>query len=219
MYFKSREAAGKLLAGQLAKKHKDHPCAVVALNDGGVIVGMQIAQQLRCVLMLLATATVDLPHEDQAIGAITIDGTFTYNNAYPKPYIDEMTMEYHGFIEQEKLRRINEMHRVSGEGDVIRRELLKDRYIILVSDGLQDGFGVDLAFEFLKPVRCQQIIVATPLANIRAVDRMHVLADEIYCLNVVEEFFTIDHYYDAPDVPTHEKVTTTVEHMVASWKH
>lgn len=219
MYFKSREAAGRLLAGQLAKKHRHQPCAVVALNDGGVVVGMQIAQKLRCVLMLLATATVELPRENKAIGAITSDGTFAYNTAYSRPDIDEMTMEYRNYIEQEKLRRINEMHRVSGEGDVIRREFLEHKNIILVSDGLQDGFGVDLAFEFLKPVPCKKIIVATPFANVPAVDRMHILADEIYCLNVVEDFFTTDHYYDAADVPPHEKVTATVEHMVAAWKH
>lgn len=218
MYFKSREAAGKLLASQLAKKHKDQPCAVVALNDGGVVVGMQIAQKLRCVLMLLATATVELPRESKAIGAITSDGTFAYNKAYAKPDLDEMTMEYHTYIEQEKMRRINEMHRVSGEADVIRRELLENRHIILVSDGLQDGFGVDLAFEFLKPVPCKQVIVATPLANVPAVDRMHIQADEIYCLNVIEDFFTTDHYYDAEDVPPHEKVTHIVENIVSSWR-
>lgn len=218
MYFKSREAAGRLLAGQLAKKHKNQPCAVVALNDGGVVVGMQIAQKLRCVLMLLATAAVELPRENKAIGAIASDGTFTYNSAYSKPDLDEISMEYRNVIEQEKLQRINEMHRVSGEGDVIRREFLENRHIILVSDGLWDGLGIDLAFEFLKPVPCKKVIVATPFANVPAVDRVHILADEIYCLNVIEDHFATDHYYDAADIPPHDKVTATVEHMVTSWQ-
>lgn len=219
MYFKSREAAGKLLASQIVKKHKADPCAVIALNDGGVVVGMQVAAKLQCVLMMLATGTIELPRENKIFGGLTADGTFAYNNAYSKPDLDEMTTEYRNFIEQEKLYRINEMHRVSGEGELIRRELLKDKYIILVSDGLQDAFSLDLAFEFLKPIASKGVIVATPLANVPAVDRMHVLADEIYCLNVIEDFFTVDHYYDALDIPPHEKVTATVESMVASWQY
>lgn len=218
MYFKSREVAGRLLAGQLAKKHKHQPCAVIALNDGGVVVGMQVALKLQCVLMLLATETITLPRENRALGAITADGSFTFNHLYSKPELDEMTMEYRSFIELEKLRRINEMHRVSGEGDVIRRELIENRHVILVSDGMQDGFGIDLAFEFLKPIAYKQVTIATPLANVPAVDRMHVLADEIVCLNVVEDYFTTDHYYDDESAPDHSKIITTVEKMVGSWR-
>jgi putative phosphoribosyl transferase len=216
MYFKSREAAGKLLASQLAKKHQHQPCVVIALSDGGVVVGMQIAAKLRCALMLLATEPITLPRENQALGAVAADGS--YNNAYSKPDIDEMTTEYRNFIELEKLRRINDMHRASGEGDIIRRNLIEGKHIILVSDGLQDSIGLDLAFEFLKPVASKQIIVATPFASVPAVDRMHVLADEIFCLNVLEDYFTTDHYYDAPGIPAHEKIIATVERVVASWK-
>ena len=53
MYFKSREAAGKLLAGQIAKKYQHEDCAVIALSDGGVLVGMHVAMKLRCVIMML----------------------------------------------------------------------------------------------------------------------------------------------------------------------
>jgi len=44
MYFKSRVEAGELLAKQITEKYKGNECAVVALNDGGVMVGAQIAR-------------------------------------------------------------------------------------------------------------------------------------------------------------------------------
>ncbi len=218
MYFKSREAAGRLLASQITKRYSQEPCAIVALNDGGVVAGMQIAQKLHCVVMMLATAMIKLPREEKVLGGITADGTFAYSTMYAKPYIEELTAEYHNFIEQEKLHRINEMHRVSGEGDLIRRDLLEKCHIILVSDGLWDSFSLDLAFEFLKPIDYRSVIVATPLASIPAVDRMHVMADDIYCLNVIEDFFGTDHYYDVQDVPPHEKIIATIEQMVKSWE-
>ncbi len=217
MYFKSREAAGRLLAGQLAKKYTDNVC-VVALSDGATVVGAQIAQSLRAVIMLLITAPIELPREPKPLGAIASDGSFVYNKAYSDSHIAEMTSEYRNHIELEKIHRINEMHRVSGEGELIRKDLLKDKTVILVSDGLQDGFAVDLAFEFLKPIRTKKIVVATPLAHISAVDRMHVQADEIFCLNVVSDYFTTDHYYDTSNIPDHSAVVRTIESLLTAWE-
>ena len=53
MYFASRLQAGRMLANQLDENIATRNCAVVALSDGGVMVGAQIAMQLHCVLTLL----------------------------------------------------------------------------------------------------------------------------------------------------------------------
>lgn len=217
MYFKSREAAGNLLAEQLAKRHKHQKCTVVALNDGGVVVGMKIAMKLRAAITLLLTQAVSLPREDEAVGGITADGKFRFNPELSSGEVDAMTMDYHTVIEQEKMNRMHEMHVASGRGQLIRRDLLDNRTVILVSDGLLDSITLDLAFEFLKPVKTKKIIVATPLASVPAVDQMHLLADEIYCLNVVEDYMATEHYYDEPDVPDHETVIKTVERVVGAW--
>ena len=53
MYFESRSQAGAKLADQVLKKYRYENCAVVALGEGGVLVGEQIAVKLHCVLMML----------------------------------------------------------------------------------------------------------------------------------------------------------------------
>lgn len=218
MYFKSREAAGRLLAGQIAKRYAHEPTAVVALNDGGVIVGMQIALKLRSVLTLLMSETIDLPRETLALAGITAEGAFSYNHAYAQAEIDELVMEYRNFIDQQKLERMHDMRHSMGRSQLFKRELLDHKTIILVSDGLFDGFTLDLAFEFLKPIPSPRVIVATPLASVKAVDRMHILADGIFCLNVLDDFMDTDHYYSAKDLPDHEVILKTVEEIVAHWK-
>ena len=40
---------------------------------------------------------------------------------------------------------------------------------------------------------------------------MHVLADDLYCLNVIADYRDTDHYYDKQDVPDHETVLKTIE--------
>lgn len=90
--------------------------------------------------------------------------------------------------------------------------------IIVVSDGLKTGFPVDLAAEFLKPIAIEKLVVAVPFAGIKAVDRMHVLADDLYCLNVIEDYIDTNHYYDKQDVPDHATVLKTIEQIVTKWK-
>jgi putative phosphoribosyl transferase len=219
MYFQSRVEAGKLLAEQIKPHFNGRDCAVVALNDGGVMVGAQIALELHCVLTMLLTESITLPREDQAVAGIAQDGSFSYNQRYTQGEIDEFVGEYYHLIEQEKMTKMQEMHRLVGRGGLIRRDLLRDHHIILVTDGLFDGFALDVAMQFLKTIHTKKIIVATPLASVPAVDRMHVLADGIYCLSVIEDYISTDHYYDVQDVPSHDKVIKTIEEIVTHWKN
>lgn len=218
MYFASRLQAGRMLAAQLAPKYRYENCAVVALNDGGVMVGAQIATALHCVLMMVLSEQIKLPREPTAIAGITAEGNFSYNPEYSTGEAEEMASEYRGFIEQEKLTQLHKMNELLGSGGLVRKDLLKGHNVILVADGMKNGFLLDMAIEFLKPIATEKLIVATPFAGIQAVDRMHISADEIYCLNVLEDYMDTDHYYDKQDVPDHEVVVKTIENIVLHWK-
>ncbi|HWB38809.1 MAG TPA: phosphoribosyltransferase family protein [Candidatus Saccharimonadales bacterium] len=218
MYFASRVQAGRMLATQLTPKYRYENCAVVALSDGGVMVGAQIAKQLHCVMMMLLSAEIKLPREPKAVAGITPEGVVSYNHEYSSGELDELLGEYRGIIEQEKLTHMHELNSLLGSGGVIDKSLLKAHNIILVSDGIKDAFTLDLAYEFLKPIKIEKLVVATPLASIAAVDHMHVLADDIYCLSVPAEFMDTDHYYDQHDVPDHKVAIETVENIVLNWE-
>jgi predicted phosphoribosyltransferase len=60
--------------------------------------------------------------------------------------------------------------------------------------------------------------MATPLASVPAVDRMHIAADEIFCLDVIEDYISTDHYYEKHDVPDHEAVIKSIETIVDHWQ-
>jgi predicted phosphoribosyltransferase len=218
MYFASRTAAGEILAEQIAKKHATDNCAIIALSDGSVMVGAQIALKLHALLCMLLVEPIELPREDVPIGGMSEDGSFAYNGLYGPGEIEDMVSEYHAYIEEEKSAKLSEIHRLLGAGGLIRKELLTDKVIILVSDGLSSGFSLDVAVEFLKTVRYKRLIVATPLASVPSVDRMHVLADEIYCLTVVQDYITTNHYYDTQDMPPHEMIVETIEQIMQHWQ-
>jgi putative phosphoribosyl transferase len=218
MYFSSRVQAGRMLAAQMVKKYRYENCAIVALDEGGVVVGAQIAMQLHCPINLLLTEDISLPQENEAIASIAQDGSFSYNNDISPYVLGELESEYFQYIEQEKMNKLQNMHRLIGSGGTIRKDLLRGRYIILVSDGIKSGHMLDVTVQYLKPVATEGIVVATPLASVPAVDYMHVLADDLYCLSVLDNYLDTPHYYDKQDVPDEKKVVDIIEKIVLNWK-
>lgn len=218
MYFASRTEAGRLLAAKIARQYADRRCAVVGLGDGGVMIGAQIAQRLRAPLHMLMAAPVSLPRENQAIGAITENGNFALSSAMSAGERSEMLEEYQSFIEQEKRTRLSELHHHLGSSHLIRKDLLVGRNVIFASDGLADALVLDVVESFFKPIRTRRLIMATPFATVPTMDRMHTQLDQIYCLNVLHDFFTVDHYYERQDVPSHEIIARTVHTILANWQ-
>lgn len=216
MYFKDRNQAGQQLAAKL-KDYRYENTAVVALSDGGVIVAAEIAKALHCVLTMLLTEEIRLPGEHNAVAVVNQDGGFTYNNMFSTGQIEGWAAEYHTYLEQEKEKKFHAINRLLGDGGLIRKDLLYGRNVILVSDGLQNGLSLDAAMDFLKPIRTEKIIVATPLASVPAVDRMHLIADQIVCLSTVENFMDVGHYYDNNTMPSREELVKTIETIVLNW--
>lgn len=217
MYFKSRSEAGRLLAEKLAKYRYENT-AVVALSDGAVVVGAEIATRLHCVLTMLLTEEIKLPGEHDPLAVVSETGGFTYNHMYSAGQLEEFAGEYHNYIEQEKRLKFHKINQLLGEGGLLRSDLLYGHSVILVSDGLGTGLSLDAAADFLKPIKLQKLIIATPLASVPAVDRMHLVADQIECLSVVENYIHTDHYYEDNNMPTHGELVKIIESIVLNWK-
>lgn len=207
-----------MLANELEQKYRYEDCAVLALSDGAVVVGAQIAQRLHCVLTMLLTSSIRLPNEYNILAEINQKGAMTYNDMFSAGELEELTTEYFHYIEEQKMERIFEMNKVLGAGGLIKDELLRNRTIILVSDGLNNGMSLQAAADYLKTVRTKRLVIATPFASVTAVDKMHIMGDEIICFNVIEDIISIDHYYDDPALPSHDKVIDIIEDIILQWK-
>lgn len=217
MYFENRSQAGQLLAAQLVGKYRYENCAVVALNDGAVLVGEQIAAQLHCILTMLLTEGIDVPGESVSFGAVSQSGDFTYNSDFSLGEIDEYTSEFHGYLDEQKREAFNRINRLLGDGGTIDRDMLQDRVVILVSDGFSDGAILGVALDFLKPIRIRKLIIVAAVATIPAVDRLHIAADELHILDVKENYMGVDHYFDDNDIPTHDETIAKINQIVLNW--
>lgn len=218
MYFESRADAGEQLAVALADKYRYENCAVVALSDGAVLVGEAIAAALHCVLTLLLIEDIEVPGESMSFGGVSQSGGFTYNGMFSVGEIEEYTSEFHGYLDEKKREAFQKINRLLGDGGLIDKSMLLDRTVILVADGLDNGASIDVAMDFLKPIRTQRIVVATPVASIPAVDKLHLAADEIHILDVKENFMGVNHYYTDNAVPSHEETVAKINQIVLNWR-
>lgn len=218
MYFESRAQAGYMLAEQLVEKYRYENCVVVALGDGAVQVGEQIASYLHCLLTMLVIENIQVPGENVSFGGISQSGAFTYNDTFSSGEIDEYAGEFHGYLEEQKREAMQRINRLLGEGGIIDAAMLRDHTVILVADGLYDGTVLDVAVDFLKPIRINKLVVATPIATVPVVDKLHMLADELHVLDVKENFLGVDHYYEVNDVPSHEETVAKINQIVLNWR-
>lgn len=202
MYFTDRPAAGRLLADKLAH-YADQPCAVLSLSAGGVLVGAQIAMRLHCHLMLLMTEKIILPGEHEAIAAMT-NSSFSYSDGLSEGDIDYINGEFRGIIDTQRIGKQHLLNKlVTAETNVTPNDL-RDRVVIVVSDGFTDTMALGVVEDFIKPIRIKKLILATPITNVKALDKMHLLADELAILDVHEDIISIDHHYDNNTVPDYD---------------
>lgn len=218
MYYQNRTEAGQILADKLFEAYRYENCAVVALSNGAVLVGEQIAERLHCVLTMMMVEAIEVPGENLNFGGVSQGGNFSYNSDFSQGQIDGFESEFHGYFEEQKREAFQRINRLLGEGGIIDKDLLRDHTIILVSDGVESGASFDAAMDFLKPIRTEKIIVATPTASVPAVDKLHMMADELHILDVKANFMGVDHYYEENDIPSQDDTIEKINKIVLNWQ-
>ena len=217
MYFHSRTEAGERLAERLLQYRYENT-VVVALNHGAVVVGAPIAQRLHCMLGLFLTEGIDIPGENLTVGSVSQGGGFVYSEDLSAGERDDYYGEFHSYIDDQKREKTAQINRLLADGGALDVKLLQEHVVILVSDGLKDGQVLDAAADFLKPVKTKRLVIAAPVAAVDAVDRMHIMADELHVLSATDNYLDTAHYYDVDDVPTQDQATAIINNIVLNWR-
>lgn len=218
-YFQNRAHAGRLLADELLEEFRYENTIVVALSPGGVVVGEQIAAALHTVLSLLLIEPIEIPGVNkETIGMINQRGDFVHNDRLPIGLVEMLEVEFRGAIEQEKIEKIHRIHELVGQEGIVSPEAVRGHNVIVVTDGLNTGASFDAVAAYLKPIKIEKMVVAVPFATIEAVDRLHVLCDQLHVLNVISGTFDIDHYYEDEEDLSQERVMKILANVIESWQ-
>ena len=176
--FADRREAGRRLAAQLLPLAGEHP-VVVALPRGGVPVASEIAIALNAPLDVLAVRKLGAPHNPEyGIGAIVEDGTRLFDSeALAALAVDGGVLESIVSRASEELRR-----RVVAYRGGRMPMSLRDRFVIVVDDGVATGVTDTAAIRAIRRQRPRRLILAVPVCAPDSVARMRREADEMVCL-------------------------------------
>lgn len=217
MYFKDRREAGAKLAAELAH-YRHENTAILVLTEGGVLVAEQIAKVLHSTISMLLTVPIELKDiGSQPLGVMDQEGIFTYNQMLPAGLMEEMLSEMRTVIESEKLQKFYGMSHALGEHGMVDRQRFYGHNVIVVADGLKNGLSFEAAVNFLKPIKTEKIIAAVPLVSVEAVDRLHILADEIHVLSVLPNYMETNHYFENNDIGNTNTVLDAINGAVHKW--
>jgi hypothetical protein len=62
------------------------------------------------------------------------------------------------------------------------------------------------------------LILACPVISVPALDRAHILTDELHILGVTANFISTDHYFDTDDVPDEKMAQRMINATILGWK-
>ncbi len=218
MYFESRAQAGELLAKQLEPLYRYENCVVLALSDGGVLVASEVAAALHAMLTLLIVEDIEVPGESVKFGGVSQGGGFTYNSTFSSGEIEEYVSEFHGYLDDQKREAFQKINRLVGDGGVIDHEMLRDQTVVMVTDGVDDTTVIDVAMDFLKPIRIQRLVAAVPVVSVAGVDKLHLAADELHVLDVKQNYMGTNHYYEDNEIPPHGEIVARINQIVLNWR-
>jgi len=190
--YKSREEAGKVLAGELEKLSLQNPY-LIAIPRGGIQVAQAIADRFNIPINVIVTKKLPVPGSPETgFGAITEDGHRVFNEDY-LGYLNltgaELEEICQGVISEIK-------HRVDVYGSY-DKEKIRGADVIVVDDGVATGYSLIAALMNVRSYNPKSVIAAVPVCSAGAYQKIKANADTVVC-PIVDSgtFFAVGYFYE-----------------------
>jgi len=198
--FGNRYDAGKQLAAQL-DEYQGQSVVVLAIPNGGVPVGLEVALSLEADLDLVISRKIPLPLTPEAgFGAVADDGTVILNEEVVKRVdLSPHQVNYQVNQVRAEIRQRSLLYQKGRPLTVVR-----GKTVIITDDGLASGFTMMAAVESVRHRRPKEIVVAVPVTSAAALEKVEQVADKVVTLakGTMPKFYIADFYhywYDLSD--------------------
>jgi putative phosphoribosyl transferase len=202
--FRDRRDAGRRLGERLEPYRAEQP-DIVALPRGGVPVGAEVARVLGAPLDVAVVRKIGAPqNREYAIGAVAEGGVHVLGKREGRS-ADLSADELGRLIdraERELDERLERYRRGRPPVD------LRGHTVIAVDDGLATGRSALAAVRSLRGRGARRVILAAPVASRQASLLLRESADEVICLEVPDDLWSVGAWYEDFRPTTDEEVAT-----------
>ncbi len=215
VYYKSRREAGEKAVEAFA--HMRHlPASVVSLNTDSLVIGAMLSNSLACPLQLYVTADINIPG-NLNIGSVNQAGGFSNSSELSSGESDYFYQEFRGYIEDTKRSAFSGLNRELQGETLIRKDLLKNRHIIIVDDCMTDRVTLDSFIEYLKSVSYHNLYVCTPIISTKLISHVRQISEFSYFAGTVDFFYGKDHYFEDNSVYDRTSGIKLVSEFLKLW--
>ncbi|MFX1561288.1 MAG: phosphoribosyltransferase [Promethearchaeota archaeon] len=199
--YKDRTEAGQVLASKLVEMEFEKQPVVIAIPNGGIPVGVEIAAELDADLDAIIVRKLQIPGNPEAgFGALTSHGALLLNERLVRSVglnqnqIDMIVRQTQDQID----RRKADYRGLVGIADSSEKD------VILVDDGLASGYTMMAAIGSVRTLSPNSITVAVPTASGSAARLVGEKVKVLVCPRVESGFIfavanAYKNWYDVPD--------------------
>lgn len=200
--FENRRDAGRQLA-DLLEEYKHKLSVVLAIPNGGVPLGIEVATSIKTDLDLIICRKIPSPFTPEAgIGAIADDGTIILNEEIVRSYgLTQEQIDYEAIKVRAEIKKRSILYR--GDRPL---ESVSGKTVIIVDDGLASGYTMLAAVESVRRRRPREVIAAVPVASASAMEQVEKKADKVItcAVGTMPRFAVADYYHNWHDLKTDE---------------
>ena len=191
MRFADRREAGASLGRAVAAHHPAEPL-VTALPRGGVPVGFEVAEALRCELDVLVVRKVGVPfHPELAMGAVA-EGDVVIRN---QEIIDAVGIDEESFDARAEAEMAELESKLARYRDAVPPIDPTGRTVVVVDDGLATGSTALAAIRVLRAREALGVWLAVPVAPADAVPVLEGVADRFIVVEHPRRFMAVGAWY------------------------
>jgi putative phosphoribosyl transferase len=172
--------------------YKGQSVMVLAIPNGGIPLGAEIATALEAELDVVVVRKLPLPlSPESGFGALADDGSIILNEELVRRegVTQAQVNEQVGLVTSQ-VRQLSLLYRKDRPLSMVRGKIA-----IIVDDGLASGFTMLAAVESVKRRRPREIVVAVPAASSAALERVRPAAGVVTLAEGTGARFTVADYY------------------------
>jgi putative phosphoribosyl transferase len=206
-FFKDRKEAGERLGHLLLKLSILDP-VIVALSEGGVIVGDEIAQLMKAPMDVTLAHKIGHPRfPNFSIGAIAEDEIPLFNPESVR-HVSHNSEEMLDIISHQR-KDLRERLKILRPGRSFMN--IKNKSVIVVDEGMRTGVEAAAVGKFLASHVPKQLILAVPVGPVDISSIVEDQYDQVICLEHVRDLKNFENHYLEFDTVSDKDVVGVME--------
>lgn len=191
-HFANREAAGDALAAHLVSQ-SIRTDVVVAVPNGGVVVGVRVARSMRVALQIVPVRKLrwsEIPI--YGLGAVAPSGVLLNRDRISRLSVPQQQVD---LCVAQGRRRITRFEILYG-AHLAKSKSIGGQSVLVVDDGAATGYTLCAAIDDVMRLGAKCVVAAIPVASSEAVAQITPCVDSLHCLSVSSDVgFVVDAAY------------------------